>query len=185
MGSASATHETVRMRIPTSCRKPAELAVAGAGAERWVWKPLLLALFPALAACRPSPTPSSVPPHPTVQPPPISSSWAPPPGPPVLERQVGEASYYSDALAGRSTASGEPYDPRAFTAAHRTLPFGTVLRVVRQDGGQTTYVRVNDRGPFGSRRRIVDLSRAAAEQLDLIEAGVCPVVLEVLARPGR
>ncbi len=97
-----------------------------------------------------------------------------------LSSQHGEASYYSDALAGRSTASGEAYDPRRYTAAHRKLPFGTVLRVVRTDDGRSVYVRVNDRGPFGKRRRIVDLSRSAAEQLGLLGRGVADVRLEIV-----
>jgi rare lipoprotein A len=94
----------------------------------------------------------------------------------------GQASYYHDSLAGNPTASGEPYDPRAFTAANRTLPFGTVLRVTREDTGATVLVRVNDRGPFGRRRRVVDLSRAAAESLDMIRAGVVTIRAEVLTR---
>jgi len=93
----------------------------------------------------------------------------------------GKAAYYSDALAGRPTASGEPYDPAAFTAAHRTLPFGTVLRVVSGERGVVVYVRVNDRGPFGDDERIVDLSRAAAEALGMIQAGVIAVRVEILA----
>lgn len=97
----------------------------------------------------------------------------------------GEASYYSDALAGRSTASGEPYDPQMPTAAHRTLPFGTVLRVARADGGPVVYVRVNDRGPFGHSARILDLSRAAAAKLDILRFGVVSVRAEVVHRPGR
>lgn len=100
----------------------------------------------------------------------------------VLE---GRASYYSDALAGRSTASGEPYDPRAFTAASRDLPFGTRVRVTRVDGEgnamATVVVRINDRGPHRDRRRILDLSRAAAEQLDMIRAGVVQIRAEILA----
>jgi len=92
----------------------------------------------------------------------------------------GRASYYADSLAGNPTASGEPYDPSAFTAAHRSLPFGTVVRVVREDTGASVVVRVNDRGPFGDRRRILDLSRAAAEQIDMIRAGVVSVRAEVL-----
>ena len=83
-------------------------------------------------------------------------------------------------LAGRATASGTPYEPRAFTAAHRKLPFGSVLRVKRQDNGQVVYVRVNDRGPYGGRGRILDLSRAAAEQLDMLRAGVVKVRVEVV-----
>lgn len=99
----------------------------------------------------------------------------------VLE---GRASYYSDALAGRSTASGEPYDPRAFTAASRDLPFGTRVRVTRVDregnAMANVVVRINDRGPHRDRRRILDLSRAAAEQLDMIRAGVVQIRAEVL-----
>ena len=91
----------------------------------------------------------------------------------------GEASYYSDRLAGRSTASGEPYDPRAFTAAHRSLPFGTVVRVVRSDPPAAVYVKINDRGPF-ARGRVLDLSRAAAESLSMLRAGVIPVRAEIL-----
>ncbi|MEJ7730188.1 MAG: septal ring lytic transglycosylase RlpA family protein [Polyangiaceae bacterium] len=89
----------------------------------------------------------------------------------------GRASYYADSLAGRATASGQPYDPAAFTAAHRDLPFGTELEVTRDDG-RSVRVRVNDRGPFGraaARGVILDLSRAAAEQLDMIREGVIEV----------
>jgi rare lipoprotein A len=92
----------------------------------------------------------------------------------------GSGSYYSDAFAGRATASGAAYEPRGFTAAHRSLPFGTVLRVTRVDGGQSVYVRVTDRGPFGSRGRILDLSRAAAERLAMLRAGVAKLRVEVV-----
>ncbi len=98
----------------------------------------------------------------------------------VLE---GRASYYSDALAGRSTASGEPYDPTQLTAASRDLPFGTRVRVVRVVDGQdvaSVVVRINDRGPFRDHSRILDLSRAAAERLDMIRAGVITIRAEVL-----
>ena len=98
----------------------------------------------------------------------------------VLAVQQGSGSYYSDAFAGRSTASGAPYEPRGFTAAHRNLPFGSVLRVTRLDGGQTVYVRVTDRGPFGLRGRILDLSRAAAERLGMLRAGVAKIKIEVI-----
>jgi rare lipoprotein A len=100
----------------------------------------------------------------------------------ALSTQRGEASYYSDALAGRSTASGEPYDPRRFTAAHRKLPFGTHLRVTRKDDGRSVYVRVNDRGPFGGRGRIIDLSKVAAEELGMLRQGVTQVTVEVVER---
>jgi rare lipoprotein A len=98
----------------------------------------------------------------------------------VLETYEGRASYYADSLAGRSTASGEPYDPALFTAASRELPFGTVLRVVRTDTGVSVIVRVNDRGPFGSRERILDLSGAAADALSMRRAGVVRIRAEVL-----
>jgi rare lipoprotein A len=103
----------------------------------------------------------------------------------VLETLIGRASYYSDRLAGRSTASGEPYRTTEFTAASRELRFGTILRVTREDTGAVTYVRVNDRGPFGDHRRIIDLSRAAAEDLDMIRAGVVAVRVEIVHRPAR
>lgn len=92
----------------------------------------------------------------------------------------GQASYYSDKLIGNSTASGEPYDPRRMTAAHRKLAFGTRVRVTRLPDGPSVIVIVNDRGPFGSRKRIVDLSKAAAVKLKMLRAGVVPVKVEVL-----
>jgi rare lipoprotein A len=100
---------------------------------------------------------------------------------PALATLEGEASYYSDGLAGHPTASGELYRPLGFTAAHRRLPLGTVLRVTGEGGGPVVYVRVNDRGPYGSKRRILDLSRAAAEQLGMLRAGVLQVRAEVVA----
>jgi rare lipoprotein A len=100
---------------------------------------------------------------------------------PALATLQGEASYYGNSLAGHATASGEPYRPQAFTAAHRKLPLGTVLRVTRRDGSRSVYVRINDRGPYGSSRRILDLSHAAAEQLGMLRAGVLEVRAEVVA----
>jgi len=99
---------------------------------------------------------------------------------PAIGALEGEASYYSDRLAGHKTASGERYRPEALTAAHRSLPLGTVLRVTRRDGKRAVVVRVNDRGPFGSERRILDLSRAAFERLGKLRAGVLEVRAEVL-----
>jgi rare lipoprotein A len=95
----------------------------------------------------------------------------------------GRASYYSDRFTGRSTANGDRYDPRQLTAASRTLPFGTIVRVTRVDTGASVIVRVNDRGPFRDHRRILDLSRAAAERLDMIRAGVIDIRAEVLESP--
>lgn len=96
--------------------------------------------------------------------------------------QRGRASYYSDKLAGRSTASGEPYDPRALTAAHRKLRFGTIVEVTRPDG-RRVQVRINDRGPFGDSRRIIDLSRAAAERLQMVREGVVEVSVRIISAP--
>lgn len=94
----------------------------------------------------------------------------------------GEASYYGRSFAGRKTASGETFEPERFTAAHRSLPFGTVLRVTRVGTKSVVYVRVNDRGPFGKKRRILDLSEAAAGELGMLRDGVCEVRVEVLER---
>lgn len=96
---------------------------------------------------------------------------------------TGRISYYSDSLAGNHTANGEIYDPQKLTAASRTLAFGTRLRVTRVDNGRSVEVRVNDRGPFGRRKRVLDISRAAAEQLDMIRAGVVRARIEVLSTP--
>lgn len=102
---------------------------------------------------------------------------------PPLEVLEGRASYYHDSLAGNTTANGDIYDLRAFTAASRELPFGTIVRVTRVDNERQVLVRVNDRGPFGDHRRILDLSRAAAEALDMIRAGVVDIRAEILHQP--
>lgn len=91
----------------------------------------------------------------------------------------GMASYYGDELAGRPTASGEPFDPTRLTAAHRTLPFGTKLRVTNLRNGKTVVVRINDRGPF-ARRRIIDLSYAAARRIGMVATGTALVRIERL-----
>lgn len=90
----------------------------------------------------------------------------------------GEASYYAAKFQGRRTASGERYDAKKLTAAHRTLPFGTWVTVVNLKNGKRVRVRVNDRGPFTG-GRIIDLSRAAAAKIGLIQAGVGRVRIEV------
>lgn len=89
---------------------------------------------------------------------------------PGLEIATGMASYYADRFSGKPTASGEAYDPEDFTAAHRTLPFGTRLRVTDVASGRSVVVRVNDRGPWGG-NRLIDISRAAARELGLIRRG--------------
>jgi rare lipoprotein A len=93
------------------------------------------------------------------------------------------ASYYADALHGRRTASGERYDVGELTAAHRTLPFGSRVRVTNRTNGRSVTVRVNDRGPFVA-NRVIDLSRAAARKLDMVRAGVVGVELELLDAPS-
>ena len=95
-----------------------------------------------------------------------------PPEPRPVE--IGLASYYADRLHGRQTASGERYDRQALTAAHRYLPFGTKVVVTRLDDGRAVTVRINDRGPF-VRGRIIDLSHAAAQKLDMLRLGVVKV----------
>lgn len=96
-----------------------------------------------------------------------------------LQEDRGEASYYSYELAGKSTASGEPFDPEKMTAAHPTLPFGTRVRVTNLRNEQTVVVRINDRGPFTG-GRIIDVSRAAAEELEMLHRGRAPVHIEVV-----
>lgn len=91
-----------------------------------------------------------------------------------IERGIG--SWYGEGFQGRRTASGEVFDATALTAAHRTLPFGTRVRVRNPANGQEVVVRINDRGPhIGG--RIIDMSRAAAARIGLVRAGVAPVIL--------
>ncbi len=110
------------------------------------------------------------------------SSQTPGPSAPAATRtEQGLATYYADSLAGNKTASGERYDPQAMTAAHRALPFGTIVDVERPDG-RKVRVRINDRGPFASKKRIIDLSRRAAEELGMIRDGVVPITLRVVGK---
>lgn len=97
----------------------------------------------------------------------------------VVRTLTGEASYYADSLAGRRTASGVPYRPNEMIAAHKTLPFGTLLRVTNLANGRVVEVRVVDRGPY-AKGRILDLSRRAAEELGFIRQGHTRVRIEVL-----
>jgi rare lipoprotein A len=91
----------------------------------------------------------------------------------------GQASWYGREQQGGPTASGERYNMFAMTAAHRTLPMNTRIRVTNLLNGRSVVVRINDRGPYG-RGRILDLSYAAARDLDMLKAGVVPVRIEVL-----
>ncbi len=95
--------------------------------------------------------------------------------------EFGIASYYADAFHGRKTASGELYHKDKLTAAHKDLPFGTMIKVTRLDNKKSVVVKVNDRGPY-IKGRIVDLSKAAAKKLDLITVGKARVKVEVISR---
>ena len=92
----------------------------------------------------------------------------------------GQASYYGNELAGNRTASGERFNPRALTAAHRTLPLGSKVRVTNQANGKSVIVRINDRGPF-VKSRLIDVSYAAAQQISMIRSGHARVRLERIA----
>ena len=100
-------------------------------------------------------------------------------GPSLREVERGQASFYGPRFHGRRTASGERYDQHALTAAHKTLPFGTLVRVRSLVTGKEVDVRVTDRGPF-TRGRIIDVSRAAAEALGMIGLGVKQVSLHIV-----
>lgn len=90
---------------------------------------------------------------------------------------VGKASYYANRFHGQTTANGETFDMKEFTAAHRSLPFGTIVRVTNLNNGKMVFVKINDRGPY-IKNRIIDLSKAAAKQLDLVDSGVGRVKIE-------
>lgn len=91
--------------------------------------------------------------------------------------EEGTASYYADSLDGNPTASGEPYNRKAMTAAHRTLPFGTTVKVTNLSNDKSVVVRINDRGPH-TKNRVIDLSAAAAEKLGLLDSGTARVRIE-------
>lgn len=107
-----------------------------------------------------------------------ANSQNPPAGADLKELERGQASWYGPRFHGRRTASGERYDQHALTAAHKTLPFGTLVRVRSLVTGKEVDVRINDRGPF-ARGRVIDVSRAAAEALGMMTLGVKPVALLV------
>jgi rare lipoprotein A len=136
---------------------------------------LLLALG-GLAACTSARAPVIVAPPPTPQP---SAPSAPLPEAPDFV-QTGLASYYGMAHQGKVTADGEHFDIHAMTAAHRTLPFQTVVRVTAPATGKTVKVRINDRGPFIA-GRIIDLSDAAAKELGIAGSGTAQVVVQEFA----
>lgn len=99
-------------------------------------------------------------------------------------QERGIASWYGNPYHGRATASGEIYDMERLTAAHPRLPFGVTTRVENLQNGKTVDVKINDRGPF-VRGRIIDLSRAAARQIDLLGPGITRVRIRVIAAPAK
>lgn len=96
-----------------------------------------------------------------------------------LETDAGYASYYADDFDGRQTANGETFNMYEFTAAHRTYPFNTMIRVTNISNNKSIIVRINDRGPFVD-NRIIDLSLGSAMQLDMVDSGVQKVQLDVI-----
>jgi rare lipoprotein A len=108
---------------------------------------------------------------------------APPVAPAIVSRQDGYATYLADFFHGRTSASGVPFNQRRLVAAHRTLPFGSVVRVTNVENGRSVTVRIIDRGPYGKNYRegtIIDLSRAAARRLRMLRDGQVAVRVEVL-----
>ena len=130
---------------------------------------------------QPERAPESTPPAPapTVAPPPPSSGDNA-----MKTQQRGRISLYGNDFAGRKTASGEPFDPTALTMAHRTLPFGTRVRVTNLENQRSVEVVVNDRGPFVS-GRIADLSEAAARRIDMVADGVVEGLLDIVQPAKR
>ena len=92
-------------------------------------------------------------------------------------KQTGKASYYADKFHGRTTANGEKFNMHDITAAHKTLPFGTKVKVTNLKNNKSVVVRINDRGPY-AKGRIIDLSKAAAKKIDMIADGVANVRIE-------
>ena len=145
-------------------------------------KAVLVALAVALlSGCHHHKVAQNPPPPPAAPP----TSPAPPaPGPAAVESgETGLASWYGHPYHGRASASGEIYDMEQMTAAHRTLAFGTVVRVYDLDNDKAVDVRINDRGPFVD-GRVIDLSHAAARAIEMIGPGTARVRLEILSVPA-
>jgi rare lipoprotein A len=104
------------------------------------------------------------------------------PGGPGIYSEQGVASWYGPPFHGRQASDGEVFDMNQMVAAHRTLPFGSIVRVTNMNNGRQTEVRIIDRGPFVA-GRIIDLSLAAARAIDMVGSGIAPVRIEVLSGP--
>jgi rare lipoprotein A len=147
---------------------------------------ILMVVATVLVGCAQAPVQneSTAPPPPaeTVKPAPTTAPTASSPEPDTGHfTERGRVSLYGADFAGRKTASGEPFDPGALTMAHRTLPFGTVVRVINVENQRSVDVTVNDRGPYVP-GRIADLSLAAARKLGMVADGVVDAILEVIRR---
>ncbi|WP_108661692.1 septal ring lytic transglycosylase RlpA family protein [Acuticoccus kandeliae] len=94
-------------------------------------------------------------------------------------RSVGTASYYGARFHGRRTANGERFNMNAMTAAHKSLPFGTKVKVTNQKNGRSVVVRINDRGPYVG-RRVIDLSKGAASKIGMVDDGLAKVTMEIM-----
>lgn len=127
-------------------------------------RPALVALALVVGACGPSTQ--------------AAKPTKPKPAPSGI--QTGYATWYGGKHHGGPTASGERFDKRALTAAHRSLRMYTRVKVTNRKNGRSVVLRINDRGPYGNANRIIDVSERAAELLDMIEAGVVPVSIEVI-----
>jgi rare lipoprotein A len=102
----------------------------------------------------------------------------------ISAQEKGEASWYGGKFQGRQTANGEKFDTNMLTAAHKTLPFNTIVEVKNLENNKIVHVRINDRGPFVE-GRIIDLSRAAASKLDMVGAGVSKVEVRIIEDPSE
>lgn len=165
-------------------------AVHGSRRERSTF-PRRLALLSAIAlvaaGCAhktyapqaPAPAPLPQPSAPSARPPAVETQ----PAIPGQYVEEGVASWYGIPFDGHRTSNGEIYDMHAFTAAHRTLPFGSMVRVTNLRNGMQTEVRINDRGPFVA-NRIIDLSLSAAQAIGMVGPGTAPVRLEVVSGPS-
>jgi rare lipoprotein A len=178
---------SITMRLRAGLAAAALLGLGGAlapGHAEEAAAPAAVAAAPAAASI----TPATAPTLPRFAPQAEDSTLTPTPapdadaepddGPAWQPIAGGMASWYGQEFAGHRTASGERFNPADFTAAHRTLPFGTRVRVTDADG-DSVIVRINDRGPF-ARGRVIDLSQAAAKRLGLTRAGSGRVTLAVL-----
>lgn len=146
-----------------------------AAASRYVVRFVSLLVVTVLAGCATTRAP-----HVTRSQSPVPTSATNDRSSSIYER--GDAGYYAASFDGQTTASGEAYDPDKLTAAHRTLPLGTRVRVVDLDNAKHVTVRINDRGPFVG-GRVIDLSKAAARKLKMRHDGVVPVTLQIVSKP--